>query len=348
MMMHSKTPTVAAAPPRWEKLPLALTLGVLLLVLSYVRIIGDTQTEGFRSRILLAMFSGDIWGSVLLRNIIWFVLGLLFLHLVFGLIVWALARAMRVAWPDARITSGQAVIVWFLLLTIALLANNAAAFPRSSLGGPYALTMMTSLGGVMLGRWIAFAVLSFAAVTVASALLRRWRAGARPGLRSAAAAALLLAVFCVPLVSGFKSSPPRRSDKPNIILIGIDSLRQDAVAPKSSPGATPHIERFLRTSVEFTDAITPLARTFPSMMSILTGRHPHQTGAVMNLLPRDMIHEGDTLGRMLSRSGYYSVYSMDEVRFANIDAQLRFRSDRRAHPSAPLNSCSRCLPMRRC
>ena len=44
----------------------------------------------------------------------------------------------------------------------------------------------------------------------------------------------------------------------------------------------------------------------------------------MNLLPRDLIHEGDSLPRILSRAGYHTVFAMDEVRFANIDTSYGF------------------------
>ena len=109
-----------------------------------------------------------------------------------------------------------------------------------------------------------------------------------------------------------------------MVLIGIDSLRIDIVGKQGPAGVAPHMREFLDDSVWFTDTMTPLARTFPSVMSILTGRQPHKTGAYMNLPPRDFIKEGDTLGRVFSRAGYHSVFAMDEVRFANIDTSYGF------------------------
>jgi hypothetical protein len=60
------------------------------------------------------------------------------------------------------------------------------------------------------------------------------------------------------------------------------------------------------------------------MLTMLTGRHPHHTGAIMNLLPRNLIDDSESLPRVLSRAGYETVYSMDEVRFANIDTSYGF------------------------
>lgn len=320
----SSPSTPKAVPSRWEGLPLALLLAVLFLLLSYVRILGDTQSMGFRSNVLKSIFAGDIWGSVLMWNILWFVLGLLLLHVMLGLACWGVAKATRVAWPTAQLTIHLAVLAWFMGAVLALFASNAANFPRSSLGGPYALTMMKPVAGVMLGNWIALLVLGAAAVTLVMSALRRWRAGARPGRGSAILAACVAALGLAILLANRVPARGPTASRPNIILIGIDSLRHDMIAPQTSPRAAPHIEDFLQGATRFDNAITPLARTFPSMMSILTGRHPHRTGAVINLLPRDLIREGDTLGRILGREGYFSAYAMDEVRFANIDESYGF------------------------
>ena len=58
----------------------------------------------------------------------------------------------------------------------------------------------------------------------------------------------------------------------------------------------------------------------PAWVSILTGRHPVSTNARFNLMPRSMVHEGDTLADALRPRGYHSVFATDEVRFANFDA----------------------------
>jgi hypothetical protein len=58
---------------------------------------------------------------------------------------------------------------------------------------------------------------------------------------------------------------------------------------------------------------------------MLTGRHPHHSGAIMNLLPRSAIDDSESLPRTLSRAGYETVFAMDEVRFANIDTSYGFQ-----------------------
>jgi hypothetical protein len=72
------------------------------------------------------------------------------------------------------------------------------------------------------------------------------------------------------------------------------------------------------------DVTSPLARTFPAWMSTLTGRHPASTNARFNLMPRAKVEAGDTLADALREAGYSTIYSTDEVRFANIDESYGF------------------------
>ena len=310
---------------RFEGFWLAQLLGLFLLLLSFVLIANDTQSLVFSTPVLDAIFVGPIWGTTLGRNLILFALAMALLHALFGAGCWVAGRLSARAWPSPRVTLRQHVTVWFLALTIGLLANNAATFPKSSLGLPYAEPMGVLLLGVPLGRALLGAALLGLAVTVGVALTRWWQAGGRP-TRSSYAALGALAVTCL-AVSAASILPRERAapnSRPHVILIGLDSLRADLLDPQMSPGVTPHVDAFMAQGVEFTNAITPLARTFPSMMAMLTGRHPHHTGAAMNLLPRDQIHDQESLPRILVRAGYRTAYATDEVRFSNIDASYGF------------------------
>jgi arylsulfatase A-like enzyme len=109
-----------------------------------------------------------------------------------------------------------------------------------------------------------------------------------------------------------------------VVLLGIDSLRADLMVPRQGAAAAPHVESFLAGSRRFRDATTPLARTYPSWMSILTGRHPVSTNARFNLMPRAMVREGETLADALRGQGYRTIYATDEVRFANFDESFGF------------------------
>lgn len=115
------------------------------------------------------------------------------------------------------------------------------------------------------------------------------------------------------------------SQQPNIILIGLDSLRPDFVSYVNPHAArTPNIDAFYQSATVFTQAYTPLARTFPAWMSILTSRYPKHSNARTNLADPDSIHADETLATKLRAAGYETIYGTDEKRFSNITARYGF------------------------
>lgn len=316
-------------PPtrRWYRgLPLALGLGLLLLLVSHSRTLGDSQSMLFRNKVLESVFAGPIWGSTLGYNLVFLAFASVLVHALYGVACWAISRTSLRAWPSLKATPNQHLLLWFVVLTIGLLAQNAANYSTSSLGEPYAVVMTQEFLGVRLGQWIWFGTLAFAGASGLIAALRWWTAGGRLSRRWIA----VLAATCgswaaLSAFARFHTPPPVDPDRPNIILIGMDSLRADLVDEQVSPHVTPNTEAFMKGGMRFANALTPLARTFPSMSTMLTGRHPHHTGAIMNLLPRDLIDDSGSLPRVLSQAGYETVYSMDEVRFANIDTSYGFQ-----------------------
>lgn len=108
---------------------------------------------------------------------------------------------------------------------------------------------------------------------------------------------------------------------PNVIILGVDSLRFDHLVRNNYPySIAPNVENFLKKSVVFSKAYTPLARTFPSWMSILTGKYPSETGMRYNLIQRQYYTNSDpTLPELLKEEyGYHTVHAMDETRFCNL------------------------------
>lgn len=124
--------------------------------------------------------------------------------------------------------------------------------------------------------------------------------------------------------------------QPHIILIGLDSVRPDYVSSLNPQAiATPHIDRFLKNSTLFTEAYTPLARTFTSWMSILTAQYPKHSNARSNLADPDRIRASETLAKRLQAAGYETIYATDEKRFSNITERYGF--DRLVGPSMGVN-----------
>jgi arylsulfatase A-like enzyme len=71
------------------------------------------------------------------------------------------------------------------------------------------------------------------------------------------------------------------SDRVNILIVAADSLRPDRI----TPAIAPRMYSLAQTGTVFDHAYTPLARTFPAWVSMLTGNYPHHHG-IRNMFPR--------------------------------------------------------------
>lgn len=142
---------------------------------------------------------------------------------------------------------------------------------------------------------------------------------------------LALSIFCLCVLSYSSSylfpvtvKDAASADRPNVILIGVDSLRPDFIGYFNGDRYTPHLTKILNQSAVFSDAITPLARTFPSWVSILTGLYPNQSHVRANLTNIQNPKSLPTLPSILQKNGYNTVFATDEVRFSNIDRYYGF------------------------
>jgi arylsulfatase A-like enzyme len=117
---------------------------------------------------------------------------------------------------------------------------------------------------------------------------------------------LLVALVPVLLVAVPHASAPAASPPPNIVLIQIDTLRQDHVGCYGyRRPTTPNLDRFARSGVTFRNAYSVTSWTLPAVASLLTGLRPSQNGvrAVGDQLPDSMT----TLAQELNTGGYNTV-----------------------------------------
>jgi arylsulfatase A-like enzyme len=105
-----------------------------------------------------------------------------------------------------------------------------------------------------------------------------------------------------------KSAPA--SERPNILVIAVDSLRADRVF--DSGGRFPHLEKLAQKSVRFRQAHVTVPRTFPSFVTLLSGRFPHHHG-IRHMFPsaaeRSAI--GPALPAQLAQAGYRTTVVSD-------------------------------------
>ncbi len=93
--------------------------------------------------------------------------------------------------------------------------------------------------------------------------------------------------------------------RPNLILIGVDSLRADHMSLHGYGRlTTPHIDRFAREGVVFETALSPSIPTTPAYGSMLTGRDCFGTGVVALRHSGQMADGATTLAEVLGAEGY--------------------------------------------
>jgi len=95
-------------------------------------------------------------------------------------------------------------------------------------------------------------------------------------------------------------------DKPDIILIVLDTLRADRLSCYGYPrDTTPHTDEFGESGTLFERAIVPAQWTIPSHASLFTGEYPttHMITQIYDVLGNDYV----TLAELLNRNGYETV-----------------------------------------
>lgn len=97
--------------------------------------------------------------------------------------------------------------------------------------------------------------------------------------------------------------PEKRTRRPNVFIISVDTLRVDRLGIYGHAGArTPNIDRLAEDGVLFTQATTPFPRTTPALASLFTGLWPQHHGS--REVAQKMNDDIPTLAEILRRNGY--------------------------------------------
>jgi arylsulfatase A-like enzyme len=227
------------------------------------------------------------------------------------------ARAVRLAyWSLNALVFFNA---WYSL--------HQAAIPASGLAGSPLVMLTGALEG---GLPLRVGVLPMpAACVLAAALLvvhaLRTSASLRRGLLGGLALAVVLPLGWARLRDPGAPRPFRAPR--NIVVIGVDSLQQNRLAVGGAQAsAAPHVDDFLRGSVRFENAWTPLARTYPSWLSLLSGRDPVRHGGRFNLIPDEhLAPDNPYLPALLAGRGWSTFHATDETRFCILRPQMGYQ-----------------------
>ncbi len=305
---------------------LILAVGLCLLVLLYSLYERVTQLGAvLDSAAGIGILRDFLAVPALTDDWLWFLVAQVGLHCALAVGVWSLALATDYAGALPRLQGWRSVLLWLIACIFWIGLANAQSYPRSAGWAGIRLLHFDVLPGVS-----SFAVMStLMAVAIgyvsAIALWRsRWRHLAIRCVTWTAVASLIVIVLAKLPDSNAGDGNTATGAKPNIIIIGIDSLRSDLSGQSAGRWLTPNIDGFLKQARVVPDTFSPLARTFPAWISILTGNHPQSTGARENLIPKQSLRITTTLAERLRTLGYRTVFATDEVRFSNIDASYGF------------------------
>jgi len=96
--------------------------------------------------------------------------------------------------------------------------------------------------------------------------------------------------------------------RPNVIILAADSFRNDRL----TTSVAPHLSALAAKGTRFDGAYVSLPRTFPSWVTILTGRHAHHHG-IRTMFPRweDRAKDFDALPERLRKEGYATAVVSD-------------------------------------
>ena len=116
---------------------------------------------------------------------------------------------------------------------------------------------------------------------------------------------LALLLFSIPTAS---AGPVADDAHPNVVILAADSLRADRLDPRTAP----HLSALADEGTRFDHAYVSLPRTFPSWVTLMTGRHPHHHG-IRSMFPRweERARDFDALPERLARAGYATGVASD-------------------------------------
>ncbi len=198
------------------------------------------------------------------------------------------------------------IIAFCFLSTLGLFLANQLLYPLSI----YSKLMNQIIPSLRLSQLIAVSIFIFFLTSLSWYLLDTFRT------KCVFLLAIPILLFLSDLGTTPLSAPPPK--KPNIVLLGIDSLRLSEI--KNMPFLKSRLKKF----AYFKHSLTPLSRTHPSWLSILTGQYPLHHGARTNVINPINVKQKHTLAWRLKKAGYQTFFATDDRRFSQIGKTLGF------------------------
>jgi len=242
------------------------------------------------------------------------------LYFLFTLIIWLLARLFSgLTCLTSNQTWGFGVFLWFLGYA-GLLFGNALLYPNDFFAHMILMYFSVSVVQFLLIKIL----LVFGIIILLSCadLIRRL-------FKYKKCFVFMLILFSVLFYFSYGVNKSKKflgvNTKPNVFIIGIDALRPDRIHYYGYvKNQTPFLDQFLKRSTNFTNSITPLARTSVAWSSLLLGQYPKHDNIRFNLTRINHTDLNQSLANILKQQGYYTVFATDSTRFDFIDQRFGF------------------------
>jgi arylsulfatase A-like enzyme len=128
-----------------------------------------------------------------------------------------------------------------------------------------------------------------------------------------------------PAAAPSSSPSPSSAQRMNVLILAADSLRADRIEPRVAP----HLARLAAKGTKFEHAYVSIPRTFPSWVTILTGRYSHHHG-IRSMFPtwEDRAKDFDAMPERFAKAGYETgvvsdyagdIFGRIDLGFARVD-----------------------------
>lgn len=289
----------------------------------------------------------------ILKGILWFILAQLLIYTLYFYLVWGIIKWIVFTFEcNEKASFYVTITIWWMTVFLLYLANQIF-FPWSNF-----CFIPRTLLIFLIEKYLFYSLFSLCLAFLAYTFIKTFIKLDKMG-KQLLILLMMLTCFGYFSLAYFNSShalQPKQtfSKQPNIIIIGIDSLRPDTLASFHSfnQGANdkslktnhyfnerlivdstnfwtikslmPNVDQFLKGSSIFTNAWSPIARTFPAWVSLLTGEPPLLNHVRYSLPDPDSLIGLQTIAHRLQKAGYHTIFASDDRRFNYIQKQYGF------------------------
>jgi hypothetical protein len=304
---------------------IGLSLAALLFVLSFI-LFFNFSYMGVRDPAAEKIITGNFKTIIVLFN-----LKILLVYGIVALFISLFSLLLKVERRISILLFHLFIWSWFLLRAVKV-SPQLFVEPLYSKGG--LLQKLQVLITDVIPLWAIYAVFPLVVLLIA------WR---KKRLPHALGIIALVALFIFPFKTAAVQAQ-RTGGRPNILVLGTDSLRPDHLSHNGYYRPTPNIDRLLQNGANFLNAKSSLARTFSSFTSVFTSTFPPDH-RVRHMFPRpeELKLKLPTLIQSLKREGYDTGMISDFA--GDIFARLGYGFDHIQAPHLTLQNLvkQRCL-----